>query len=198
MTRKKIKVLRLDNGGEYTDKDFTDFCAKEGIKREWTTPYNPEQNVVEQKNRTIVGAAKAMLYDQDLPRFLWAEACNTTIYIHNRTPHRALGKRTPEGVFTGKKPEISHLRIFGSVAYCHILDEKRSELDQTTKKGCLVGYSETSKAYKIYIPSSRKIVIRQDAKFMEDRAFRKSREMPTKGQSKEVPLVQQQQGLQGG
>jgi transposase InsO family protein len=74
-TGKKIKVLRSDNGGEYIDKDFTDFCAKEGIKREWTTPYNPQQNgVAERKNRTIVGAAKAMLYDQDLPRFLWAEA----------------------------------------------------------------------------------------------------------------------------
>ena len=38
---KKIKTLRIDNGGEYTDKDFTDFCTKEGIMREWTTPYNP-------------------------------------------------------------------------------------------------------------------------------------------------------------
>eukprot|EP00253_Pinus_taeda_P029387 PITA_29387 len=46
-----------------------------------------------------------MLYDQDLPRFLWAEACNTTVYIQNRTPHRVLGKGTPKGVFTGKKSE---------------------------------------------------------------------------------------------
>ena len=61
---KKIKVLRSDTGGEYTDKNFTKFCTREGIKREWTTPYNLEQNgVAEQKNRTIVGAAKSMLYD---------------------------------------------------------------------------------------------------------------------------------------
>ena len=40
-----------DNGGEYIDKDFTNFCAREGIKREWTTPYNPEKNgVAEWKN----------------------------------------------------------------------------------------------------------------------------------------------------
>lgn len=64
MSGKNIKVLHSDNGGEYTDRDFTDFYAKEGIKREWTTPYNPEHNgVAERKNRTIVGAAKAMLYD---------------------------------------------------------------------------------------------------------------------------------------
>lgn len=71
MTGKKIKVLRLDNGGEYTDKDLTNFCAKEGIKKEWTTPYNPKQNgIVEQKNRSIVGAAKSIFYDQDPPKYL--------------------------------------------------------------------------------------------------------------------------------
>lgn len=102
----------------------------------------------------------AMLYDQDLPRFLWAEACNTTVYIQNRTPHRALGKKTPKGVFIGKKPEVSHLRIFGSLADCHIRDEKRSKLNQTTEKGFLVGYRETLKACKIYILSSWKIVVR--------------------------------------
>ena len=64
LTGKKIKVLCLDNGEEYVDKDFIDFCAKEGIRREWTTPYNPEQNwVAEKKNRTIVEAARAMMSD---------------------------------------------------------------------------------------------------------------------------------------
>eukprot|EP00253_Pinus_taeda_P028945 PITA_28945 len=137
-----------------------------------------------------------MLYDQDLPRFLWEEACNNPVYIQNRIPHRALGKKMPKGVFTEKKPEVSHLRIFGSVAYCHIPDEKRSKLDQTVEKGYLVGYSETSKAYKIYVPSSRKIVVRRDVKFMEDRAFRKSREMLAREKSSYVPLVQQQHGPQ--
>ena len=90
LTGKQIKVLRSDNGGEYTDKEFTGFCAKECIRREWTTPYNLEQNgVAETKNRTIVEAARAMLYDQDMPKFLWAEACNTTVYVQNRIPHIA-------------------------------------------------------------------------------------------------------------
>ena len=90
------------------DKEFTGFCAREGIKREWTAPYNPEQNGVEKrKNWTIVEATRAMLYDQDMPKFLWAEACNTAVYIQNRTPHTALGKITPENVFTGNKPEVT-------------------------------------------------------------------------------------------
>ena len=82
LTWKKIQVLCSDNGGDYVDKEFTDYCAKEDIRIEWTTPYNPEQNgVVERKNRTIVEAARSMLYDQDMPKFLWVKACNTTVYV---------------------------------------------------------------------------------------------------------------------
>jgi len=100
--------------------------------------------------------------------FLWVEACNTTIYIQNRTPDRALGKKMLEGFFTGKKQKVSHFKIFDSVAYCHVSNEKRTKLDQTVEKEFLVGYSETYEAYKIYIPSNRNIVVRRDIKFVED------------------------------
>ena len=122
-----------------------------------------------------------------------------TVYIQKKTPPRALGKKTPEGVFTGKKPEVSHFRIFGSIAYCHVPDEKSTKLGQTAEKGFFVEYNKTSKAYKIDIPSNRKIVVRRDVKFMKDRAFRRSREMPTgdQNQSTEAHLIQQQGQLVG-
>ena len=115
-----------------------------------------------------------MLYDQYMPKILWAEAYNTVVHVQNRVPHRTLGKVTPESVFIGNKPEVSHIRIFGSMAYCHVLDEKRKNLDQTTEKGYLVGYNENVKAYRIYIPENRKIIVQWDVKFMEERAFRRS------------------------
>jgi transposase InsO family protein len=69
---KKIKVLRSDNGGEYTSNEFKDLCKEEGMKRELIVSYNPQQNgVLEQKNRSIIGAAKAMIHDQDLSMLLW-------------------------------------------------------------------------------------------------------------------------------
>ena len=74
-----------------------------------------------------------MLYDQDMPKFLWAEPCNTAVYVQNKVPHRALGKVTPESVFTGNKPKVSHIIIFGSMVYCHIPDGKRKKLDQTAE-----------------------------------------------------------------
>ena len=63
-TGRKIKVLRSDNGGEYKGNVFQEFCTREGIKREWTIPYNPQQNgFAERKNHSISEAARAMLHD---------------------------------------------------------------------------------------------------------------------------------------
>jgi transposase InsO family protein len=90
-----IKFLRSDNGGEYTSNEFKDFCKEARINRDLTVSYNPQQNgVMERKNRSIMGFSRALIRDQYLPMFLWVEACNTTIYVQNRSPHRILGDTT--------------------------------------------------------------------------------------------------------
>jgi hypothetical protein len=169
--------LRYDNGGEYTSKEFKDFFQEAGIKRDLTTPYNPQQNgVAERKNRYIIEAAKAMIHDQGIPMYLWVEASSTVVYVHNKSPYKILGNKTPEEVFTEKKPEVNHLRIFGCPVFIHVPKEKRTKLEPSGKKGTFVGYRETSKAYRIYIPGQRQINISQDVTFDEDEAFRISRE----------------------
>ena len=65
-------------------------------------------------------AVKKMIYDQDLLMHLWAEVARTAIYVQNRISHSALGFKTLEEMFTGKKPEVSHLKIFGCPVYVHI------------------------------------------------------------------------------
>jgi hypothetical protein len=177
LSEKKIKILRSDNGGEFTSDEFKTFCKEVGIKRELSTPYNPQQNgVAERKNRTIMEAVKAMIHDQDLPMHLWAEAARTVVYVQNRSPHRVLGNKTPEEMFTGEKPEVIHLRIFGCPVYVHVPKDKRSKLDPSGKKGIFVGYSETSKAYRVYIPGHRQIETSRDVTFDEDATFSKSRQ----------------------
>jgi hypothetical protein len=79
--------------------------------------------------------------------FLWAEACNTAVYIQNKSPHMVLVIKTPEEVFSRKKPEVGHFWIFGCLVYCHVPSKKRTKLEATAEKGISVGYSETSKAY---------------------------------------------------
>ena len=77
---KEVKVLRTDNGGEYTSRDFEAYMKKEGIRHEVTIPKTPEQNgVAERMNRTLVEMTRSML--QDMPRTFWAEALSTAVYL---------------------------------------------------------------------------------------------------------------------
>ena len=93
---------------------------------------------------------KTMIHDQYLPMHLWDEATRTVVYVQNRLSHSArLGFKTPEDMYTGKKPEVRHLNIFGCSVYVHISKEKRTKLDPSGKKGIFVGYCEVSKAFKI-------------------------------------------------
>ena len=99
--------------------------------------------MAKRKNRSIMGAARAMLLDHTLPFFLWAEAYSTVVYLQNRSHHHALGNKTPEEMFTGKKPEVSHFCIFGCLTFSHVPFEKRTKLEPTTERGIFVGYDET-------------------------------------------------------
>jgi hypothetical protein len=176
LPERKIKILRPDNGGEYTSKEFVRFCRDVGIKRELTTPYNPQQNgVVERKNGTIMEAVKTMIHDQDLPMHLWAEASRTIVYLQNKLSQSALGFKTPKEIFFGNKSEVSHLKIFGCPVFVHIPKEKRTKLDPSGKKGIFVGYCEVSKAFRIYIPGYHHIEINGDVTFDEDETLKKSR-----------------------
>ena len=123
-------------------------------------------------------AARAMLHDQDLPMRLWAEAARSAVYVYNHTPQRVLENKTPEEVFFGKKPEVIHLRIFSCLVYIHIPKEKRTKLDPLGKKGIFLGYSESSKAYRIYFLGFKKIDISKDVTFDKDSTYNKSIKIP--------------------
>ena len=170
---KKVKALQSDNGGEYIPNEFKDFRRKEEIRRELIVPHNPQQNgVTERKNKMIMGVARAMLHDQGLPMHLWVEACNTAVYVKNRCPHRVLGMSTPEEAFTGKKPDVSHFKIFGSSVYVHVTKNAKKMLELTAEVGIFLGYTETPHNYHVYFPDSRMTVVRQDIKFNEVKAMK--------------------------
>ncbi|CAL8154967.1 unnamed protein product [Prunus armeniaca] len=111
----KIKKLRSDRGGEYTSTEFLQFCDEVGLERQLTVAYSPQQNgVAERKNRTIVEMSKAMMNEEKLPYMFWGEAVNTTVYIQNRCPTKALNTTNPFEAFSGRIPGIKHLRVFGA------------------------------------------------------------------------------------
>jgi len=136
-----IKVLRTDRGGEFISKDFNLFCEEEGIQRELTAPYTLEQNgIAERKNRTIVEMARSMLQARRLPNQFWAEAVATSVYLLNISPTKAVMNQTPYEAWHGRKPSVSHLRIFGCVAYALKHPQTRQKLDEKSEKGIFIGY----------------------------------------------------------
>jgi hypothetical protein len=92
-------------------------------------------------------------------------------------------------MFSGKKPEVSHLKMFGCPMFVHIPKERRTKLDPSRKKGIFVGYCEVSKAFRIYIPGYHHIEISKDVTFDEDAALKKSRRCQLEEVYEEEPVA---------
>ena len=86
-----------------------------------------------------------MLKRKHLLKEFWAEVVATIVYFSNRSPTRSVWGKTPQEAWSGRKPKISHLRVFGSVAHVHVQDERRTKLDDKSEKYIFIGYSTHSK-----------------------------------------------------
>jgi hypothetical protein len=108
-----------------------------------------------------------MLNEKNLPNYFWAEVVATAIYIINRTPTVVVHGMTPEEKFTCKKPNVSHLKVFGCIAYVHVPDEKRSKLNPKAEKCIFIGYFSKQKRYRCFNPSTRKLQVSRNVVFNE-------------------------------
>jgi IS30 family transposase len=142
-SKESICCLRTDRGGEFNSLDFRKYCDDNGIKRQLTAAYTPQQNgVAERKNRTIMDMVRSMLSCREVPKEFWPEAVNWAIYILNRSPTTTLIDITPEEACSNRKPSVKHFRVFGCVAYTHIPDAQRNKLDDKSMKCIFLGVSE--------------------------------------------------------
>jgi hypothetical protein len=147
----KIKCLRSDNGGEFTSKEFMDYCSRHGIKRKFFVSRTPQQNgVVERKNMTVQEMAQTMLMDSKLTDIFWTQVVHTTVHIQNRVMLRNNTDKTPNELWKGIPANVKHFRVFGSKCYIKREDGRMGKFDSRVDKGVLVGYSSTRKAYKCY------------------------------------------------
>lgn len=164
---KRIKILRTDNGCEYCSNEFRDFLKHEGIIHQKTNPYTPEQNgLSERNNRTIVERARCLLFEADLDKKFWAEAANTAVYLKNRSIASGIEK-TPYEMWFSRKPDLQHLRVFGSTVMVHIPKEKRKKWDKKSMRHILVGYCDNVKGYRIYNPVNNQVSTSRDVVIQE-------------------------------
>jgi len=128
-----IRVLRTDRGQEYVNNEMKKYLELKGIEHEMTAPFTSEQNgKAERDNRTIIECARTLLHAKNLPKILWAEATAYAVYVLNRIVNRKDGNVSPYELWTGKTPDLSNLKTFGSDAYIHVAKFFRRKWD---KKG---------------------------------------------------------------
>ena len=135
------------------------FCTEASIAQEFSTPITPQKNgVVERKDKVIQEMAKAMIHNKDMAKDLWGEVINIACHIVNRVYFRLGTKKTPYKLWKGMKPNVKYIRIFGST--CFILKDKENvgKFDTRSDEGIFLGYSSTSKAYRVLNKRTRKVM----------------------------------------
>ncbi|KAG8492427.1 hypothetical protein CXB51_009682 [Gossypium anomalum] len=175
----KIKTIRSDNGTEYTSTQFQALFKDAGIKHQLTNVYTPQQNgVSERKNKSLMDMARCLLFEKNLPKIMWAEAVNTTVYIQNRLPTKALAHKTPFEAWFGFKPSLAHIKVFGYLCYSQVTAVKKDKLSKRAVPGILTGYSMVKKGYRILDPLTNKIQVSRDVVFDEKACWNWERNEP--------------------
>ena len=171
-TGRRLRVLRTDNGGEFTSVTFVEHCAKHGIKRQHSAPYTPQQNgVVERRNQSVVTMARSLLKTRGLPAAFWGEAVTTAVHLLNRAPTKSVTGKTPFEAWHGHKPDVEHLRTFGCVAYVKSARPHLKKLDDRSTAMVFIGYEPGAKAWRFYNPVARRVHVSRDAVFQEHESW---------------------------
>lgn len=161
----KVKALQLDN--EFKSKELDTYLLNKGIKRRYSSPYTPEQNgAAEIINRVLLNKVRALLINSNLPKNLWGEAILTATYLYNRTPSSSIGFKTPYELKYKELPDLDNIRIFGSLVYYKEPSNFIKKLDSRATPYYLIGFT-SSNIYKLYNPSTNKVINARDCKIIE-------------------------------
>ena len=131
---KGLKTFRTDRGRKYLSDQFKELCVEKGILRHLTIPRTLQQNgVAERRNRTLLDMTRSMMAQANLPISFWGDALLTTAYILNRVPSQSVSS-TPYELWHDKKPNLEHLRPWGSAGYVHNANHKYGKLGPRARK----------------------------------------------------------------
>ena len=167
---RSIKKLVSDGGGEYVNREFSQWLVSKGIAHQVTAPYTPQQTgISERGNGITVERARCLLTTAGMPARYWGEAVVTALYLENRLPCKTIGLRTPYELWHGQAPNYTHIRMFGCTAFIHVPNHKRlGKFSPTAARGVLLGYCEGTRNYRVLDPVSLKVTVSHDVSFDED------------------------------
>ncbi|GJT97573.1 retrovirus-related pol polyprotein from transposon TNT 1-94 [Tanacetum coccineum] len=164
----KVCKIRTDNGTEFKNATLKAYYEKLGIMQQFSIARTPQQNgVVERRNRTLVEAARTMLIFSRLPEFLWAEAVATACFTQNRSIINTRHNKTPYELLRGRKPNVEYFHVFGSLCYPTNDRDDLGKMKPKADIGVFIGYSETSRGFRIYNRRTKRIMETIHVKFDE-------------------------------
>jgi hypothetical protein len=142
-----IKKVRSDNVSEFRNTRVDEL----GIKHQFLAENTPQSNgLVERKNRTLIDMARSMLNEYNVSHSFWAEAINTTCFYSNRLYCHAFLEKTPYELLNGRNSNIAYFCVFGCKCYILKKGTRLSKFEKKCDEGFLLGYSTTSKAYRVW------------------------------------------------
>ncbi|NDV21046.1 DDE-type integrase/transposase/recombinase, partial [Pseudodesulfovibrio sp. JC047] len=163
---KHIKALRSDRGGEYLLGEFKEYLTQQGIVSQLSAPGTPQQNgVAERRNRTLLDMVRSMMSHATLPISFWGYALEAAAYILNLVPSKSVPK-TPQEMWTGRKPSLNHIHIWGCPAY--VLNDKATKLEPRSEMCYFIGYPKGTRGGMFYHPKEQKVLISTHARYLED------------------------------
>ncbi|GJT38881.1 integrase, catalytic region, zinc finger, CCHC-type containing protein [Tanacetum coccineum] len=161
-------MVRSDNGTEFKNEKLSSHYDKLGIMHQTSIARTPQQNgVIKRKNQTLVKVPRTMLIFSKSPEFLWVEAIFTACFTQNRSLVHTRYNKTLYELIKGRKPNVQYFHVFGSLCY---LTNDRDDLGKMKPKadiGIFIGYSESSRGFRIYNRRKRKIMETIHVKFNE-------------------------------
>ena len=188
ITGSKIRRLRTDRA--YNSAAWSEYCHAHGIIHEFTAPYSSAQNgLAERAIRTTMDDVRTLLRDSGLPHSYWAEAAAFSIATRNLIPSRRHPSRIPLESLSGKRQDVSHLRVFGSKCWAKIPTVHGvqvtggSKLDPRGVECRLLGYAPGGGNYKVQDTVSGRVFVSRDVIFEEGHPHRTS---PSVGEN--IPL----------
>lgn len=178
LSGRRARRIRHDWGGEYRSAELDEYYKSQGINAEYSAPYTAQQNgKAERVNRTLKERVRAALLDAGAEDDLWAEALAAAVYVINRSPKDG-AKVTPWEAFTGRRPNVSNLRVWGGRAWALKPTQHQRRLESRTVIGRFVGYTVGGNAYRVLLDETNQIVERRDV-LVEETATNNSRKDAT-------------------
>ena len=165
---KRPRALRIDRGKEFVNNDLLNWCQQQGIEIQLTAPYSPSQNgAAERLNRTLIELARAMMAAQKVPEFLWEYAVAHAAYVRERAPTKFLQQKTPYEAWHNEKPNVSHLREFGTPVWILLQGQKEQrKILPKSKRHLFMGFDDGSKSVKYYNAETCNVLTSRNFRFL--------------------------------